>query len=200
MSKKITLRRAAKLRNRMMERIRDIATTDLKNCTVNVNVYDPDVITQVDMETQKLNTSFGRFRMLSAALSEVRGQIGKANAANNVDTLLTTQVALLGQRAVLSDIANNVNLRPTDEQITARIAGYVSQAKTGVSRRGGYGNDDVQNISTLTTSMRDDAVNQLHLVNRELDLIQDQLELINANTQIELSDQVLTTITAEKLA
>ena len=201
MSTKITLRRAAKLRNRMMERLREISSTDLRRTAVNVNVYDPDVIAQVDNETQAWNTAFARFTALSAALSEVRDLIGKVNASNGVDSLLTSQVALLGQRAVLAEIASNVNVRPTNEQIKARIEGSINMAKTGAAPRRGYGvSEDSHTISTITQEMRDAATNELQLVNRQLDIIQDRLESINSHSHIELNDEVLATIANDKLA
>lgn len=202
MPTKITLRRAAKLRNRMMERLREITTNDLRRIMVNVNIYDPDIISQVDNETQAWNTAFARFTALSAALSEVRDLIGKVNATNGVDTLLTSQVALLGQRSVLAEIASNVNVRPTNEQITARIEGTINLVQNGGASRGrGYGvSEDTHVIYTITQEMRDAASHELQLVSRQLDMIQDRLESINSNSHIELNDEILATIVNEKLA
>jgi hypothetical protein len=192
---KITLRRAAKLRNRAAGRLQEIQNTHLNHLAVNVNIYDPDVVDQLSGKAEDFNEAFVRYIVLSGVLVRLRQAVGKVNTQEGIDDLLAEQVALLGQRAVVSRIAALTQFRPTEAQIKARLEG---QAETNKAGRG-YGSTDTTNLVFLTENVVEDAQNQLQTIQTRLDEIQDRLEAINASRTIELSDQTLVTLTAEKL-
>lgn len=194
---KITLRRAAKLRNRVAARLQEIQNANLTNLYVTVNIYDPDVADQLSGKAEDFNEAFVRYIALSGVLVRLRQAVGKVNTQEGVDDLLAEQVALLGQRAVISRIAGLTQFRPTEAQVKARLDGQAEVNKAG---RRGYGGDDTTiNFVFLTENVVEDAKNKLQQIQTRLDEIQDRLEAINASRNIELSEQSLATLTAEKL-
>jgi hypothetical protein len=192
---KITLRRAAKLRNRVATRLQEIQNMYLNNLAVSVNIYDPDVVDQLSGKAEDFNEAFVRYTALSAVLVRLRQAVGKVNTQEGIDDLLAEQVALLGQRAVIGRIAALTQFRPTEAQIKARLEG---QAETNKAGRG-YGSADTANFVFLTENVVQDVQNQLQQIQSRLDEIQDRLEAINVSRHVELSEQSITALTAEKL-
>jgi hypothetical protein len=195
---KITLRRAAKIRNRVSAKLQEINDRQLTRLDKEVNIYDPDVINQLHDEADHFNEAFARYMALSVALMEIRKSIGQINAAEGVDALLTEQAALLGQRAVVLRIVSHANIRPTVEQITARQTGQVDINKSGGARA--FGNIATMSIPFLTEEMISGAHTILQNIQVRLDDIQERLETINSSKYIELSTETVVTLTMAGLA
>ena len=193
---KLTLRRAAKLRNRVANRLQEIQNQHLNHLAVSVNIYDPDVVDQLNDKAEDFNEAFVRYMALSGVLVRLRQSVGAVNAAEGIDDLLAEQVALLGQRAVVSRIAGLQHFRPTTEQVQARLEGQVDMNKNGRGYGAGVTNID---LVFVTEAVVLDAQVRLQQIQARLDEIQDRLEAINSTRHIELNEQSLATLTAEKL-
>ena len=192
---KLTLRRAAKLRNRVANRLQEIQNQHLNHLAVSVNIYDPDVVDQLSAKAEDFNEAFVRYTALSGVLVRLRQSVGAVNTAEGIDDLLAEQVALLGQRAVVSRIAGLQHYRPTPEQVQARLEGQVDMNKNGR----GYGAGTNIDLVFVTENVVLDAQNRLQQIQARLDEIQDRLEAINSTRHIELNEQSLATLMAEKL-
>ena len=192
---KITLRRAAKLRNRVATRLQEVQNQHLSHLAVSVNIYDPDVVDQLSGKAEDFNEAFVRYIALSGVLVRLRQAVSAVNTAEGIDDLLAEQVALLGQRAVVSRIAALQHFRPSAEQIKARLEGQVDMNKNGR----GYGASTNIDLVFVTEEVVLDAQNKLQQIQARLDEIQDRLEAINSTRHIELSEQSLAALTAEKL-
>jgi hypothetical protein len=192
---KLTLRRSAKLRNRVADRIQEIQATHLQKLTASINVFDPDVSEQLTKHAENFNTAYARYTALSGVLVGIRQAINAANATYGVHDLLAEQAALLGRRRVLTNIAGLGSFRPTDEQIHARLDGQITMNKAGR----GYGADTQISFVYLPELVVIEAGGELCITQARLDEIQDKLEAINSSRHIELSDQMVVTLTAEML-
>lgn len=194
--KTVTLRRAAKIRNRLESRIQDLAR-ELRSTTISANIYDKNIVDQLSTSENEFRNTLARYMAASAALNELRIQIAKVNAKMGVNDLLTQRSTLQGQLARISTISGLTEGRLTSEQITARVAGLVERAKSGSA----YSHvDDNIHLTFISKEMIADAEKTAHDLQIKLDEIQDELESINSTQTVELSEQELTVLQSEKIA
>jgi hypothetical protein len=193
--KKITLRRAAKIRNRLEGKMNELRNS-FSHPAININVVDPDAAQQVETFSKTLDGVFARFLATSNALSELRTLIGKSNADNGINELVARQSALKGRLSTIAGI-NEGFVKPTGEQIDARIA----SARTMLSsdRASRYGGNDNSMFYALSADMIE-TVNKMKVeLQTEIDDIQEKLEYSNSNTLVELPDTVISVLKVEQI-
>lgn len=192
MSSTITLRRAAKLRNRLTERLAQISA-ELRNTAVNVNLYDLDITTKLAGKAEDYNELIVRFFAVSRALYSVRHRIDVANAAQGVNSRLAEQVALLGQLRAMKTVADIKEARPSEALIAARITGQLERLKVSE-----YAQDHMA-FTFITEEMIESAKDQVVNLQTRLDVLQEELEAINSGQKIIMEDAELAVLQQERI-
>lgn len=190
----ISLRRAAKLRSRMENRLRELESELTSNTILTVNVYDPDVATQFGQQQETFLGLYARYVALSRAVSSFRGLISQTNARVQVDTMLAMNAQVNRHLQILRKLVN-VAPRPSDDQIRARLDGAKIEAAAGTSR---YGSGEVS--YTLLTK---DVLDQLDAEAKGLVALSngtsDSLEAANSTTMLGLTDDIQAILDSEGL-
>jgi hypothetical protein len=192
MSNSITLRRAAKIRNRLTERLSVIAN-ELRHTAVNVNIYDVDIPGDLSGKAEDYNENLARFLAVSRVLFSVRSKIDNVNAARGVNALLAEQVALLGQLRTMKTIADIPEARVDDATIAARVNGQLERAKVAQ-----YAQETIV-LTFVTDAMVESAKEQVQEIQARLDVIQESLESINSTQKIDISDADAAVLVQERL-
>ena len=192
MSYTVTLRRAAKIRNRLTERLAIVAS-ELRHTAVNVNIYDVDIPEFLSGKAEDYNELMARFLAVSRVLHSIRVRIDVENSAKNVNTLLAEQVALLGQLRTIKTVADLGEARVNDETIEARVNGQLERAKVAQ-----YAQENIV-LTFVTDAMVESAKEQVREIQIRLDEIQEALESINSTTKINLSESDLAVLQQERI-
>lgn len=191
MTQTITLRRAAKIRNRLQSRLAELERA-VQSASTAVNIYDPDLLEQLHGAVERHQSSVAQYEMVSNVTESLRVKIGQANHAAGITDLLTRQAALAGRLAVYRRVMA-MPVMPTDAQIQARI----DAART--TTRDSYGSSDIAAYSPVTAETAESARQLSHTLQFKFDAIQDSLESLNANTTIELDDVELAVLQSEQM-
>ena len=192
MSNSVTLRRAAKIRNRLTERLAVVAN-ELRHTAVNVNIYDVDIPAALSGKAEDYNETLARFLAVSRTLFSVRSKIDNANATRGVNVLLAEQVALLGQLRTMKTIADIPEARVDDATIAARVNGQLERAKVAQ-----YAQETIV-LTFVTDAMVESAKEQVQEIQARLDVIQETLESINSTQKIDLHDSDVAVLVQERL-
>lgn len=192
MSEKITLRRAAKLRNRLTERLAELSGK-LRNHSVAVNVYQPNIHDTLVGYAEDYNEVFSRFTAVSRVLVNIRKAVDARNAALGVNDRLAESVALLGQIRVVKQIAAIEVARFSKDELTARINGHLERLKVSE-----YAQDSLP-LTFISEEMVESAKSQVRDIQARLDIIQEELETINSGQKVELNDVDLAVLQQERL-
>lgn len=187
----ITLRKAAKFRNRLEGRMNELKALVLAHTYIAVNIYDPNITEQLDIASAAFDARIARFQMISAALVSVRAAIGKANAQAGINDLLTQRIALMGQASVYRAIANITDMRLNTAVLNARMEGYKAQEDQ-------YGRNGTQNVAILSSEQVASAKSEADAITSQLDDITDELETANSSAVV-LQDAVWAVLQTEKL-
>lgn len=188
----MTLRRAAKIRNRLTERLAELSSM-LVNTHSTVNIYDLNISTKLSTDADVYAETLARFYAVSQTLFAIRSRIEDSNTSNGVNRLLTERVALLGQLRLIKRIASTTEVRLDNALIKARVDGAIERAKVAQ-----YSNDTIA-FNFITTSMVESAKQQTVEIQARLDIIQDELENINSNQKISMTDAEMSVLTQERI-
>lgn len=192
MSELITLRRAAKIRNRLTERLAEL-NGKLRTHSVSVNVYQPNIHDTLVGYAEDYNEVFSRFTAVSRVLLNIRKTIDYANSQRGVNNRLAESVALLGQLRVAKQLANIDVPRFSREELEARISGHLERLKVSE-----YAQDALP-FTFISEEMVESAKEQVRDIQARLDVIQEELESINSTTKVELSDVDLAVLQQERI-
>ena len=191
MTQTITLRRAAKIRNRLQGRLHELER-QVESSIAQVNIHDPDVLTQLHAAVEKHRAAVALYDVVSNTAENIRLKIGQANHKAGITDILTRQAAVQGRLAVYRRIST-LSVMPSDEQIQARIdAARVAQPNS-------YSASDTAAYSAATPEVVESARQLIHSLQSTADALQDSLESLNAQTTIELEDVELAILQSEGL-
>ena len=194
MTQLLTLRRAAKLRNRLQQKVDELASK-VGNTSCVFNVADPDQLEQLSAKSEEYLSTLARYDAVSAVLVAVRTKLGQANI-NEVNGLLAEQAALRGRLVTLTPVASALTSTPTEEQFLARIQSERDRMKVVTD---GYHRPPVIEISLLSKEVIESAKSTCQTILARIDEIQDRLDAHNTSTKIELSDTDVSVLKFEKL-
>lgn len=197
MAQQVTLRKAAKIRNKLMNLIGTLRTELLSTKEVTVVVHDPDIPSLISDATEKFNSTLARYEAVSQCLHGIRARISRVNAEKGINTLLTEQATLLGKKSVFADIISTLDTSVDDKTIMCRIAAAREKDISATTTR--YERTDRMSFGVISDSLIEECKNKLQAIQSELDDIQDQLESINSVTKIELLDSDLAILQSERL-
>lgn len=189
----ISLRRAAKIRNRVNAKIQELERELRDSLTIRVNIHDTDILEQIQKGTSDSEELIARLTSLSTVLANLRTLIGRANAEEGVDELLT-QLAADAKKLEMFRILNYAIPRASDAQITSRVAGEVERLKVVTQSTGTTMMFDVVPEKTLyriKETCRD--------LQSNIDALQDKVEAINSTTKIDVSSADESLLVAEKI-
>ena len=193
MPKSITLRKAAKIRNRLDEVINE-ARRDALNVTLNVEVTDADVATTVATAHQHTLDSIDVFRTLGEARETLRGLIGNANHSNGISDLMTQAAQkreLLGLYEQLLRYNSEPYWRPTDANLASRIASRQKLLENNESF-----NNTTLPIFLLSETDYSNLDNSRNTLKSDIEDLTDKIEALNASIMVQLTDDLVTALTA----
>ena len=193
MSSTITLRRAAKIRNRLTQHLAELRMKIRRENTITLNVYDTDVIDQVMGQTDLFGDLMARFMAVSKVLFGLRARIDVVNAECGINGLLAEQNQLKGQLAVINILAQANEVMPSHDDIKARLVGLKER-----NVKATYGADTMTFSCIPQETVNAAKIDAQHCQSR-LDAIQDQLESLNANRTVELTPSDLALLQSERL-
>jgi len=190
---KITLRKASKIRNRLMSNLTDLQTK-VNNVQLHLNVYNPNVVGELDAELTKFTESYVRYSQVSRVLFSIREKISVAGNAHNVSGLLADREALAGQLRTVSRVISLARPRLPEATLAAQIAGVVSRLE-----KSDYGHDQLAVAFIPEEVLEGIRADQL-VLQTALDVVQDKLEAINTSVTIDLTDEELALLKSERVA
>lgn len=187
---KITLRKANALQNSINDAIKGINFTT----EVNVNEFENSEVTLNNARAELLQ-NVQRKVDLTNALYQVRGLVKEANGTI-VDTLLT-QVANVEKNIQIYAELSNRKVRERAEVVVGKLEKIKNRPAD--ARISMYGNSDEVNSGVVTD---EDVKNFRKFVadaKKAKQKLQDEILEANVRTEIELSEYVVKTLTAENL-
>ena len=194
MTQTVSLRRAAKIRNKIEEKIRELQADMAHLQTLNLHILDSNVQDTIHARRNEFLNAFTRLAALNTVLYTIRVRIGSANAASGINDKLTLLSLLNTQRQnirmVLTRAKNGVL---TPEQITNRLALLKAQVESG--------NNYVQDLTVPVVNA--EIINALQVDDRKLssdiDATNDSIEEINNIVTVEIDDAHISVLQAEGL-
>lgn len=195
----ITLRRAAKLRSKIEQRLTEIES-DLRHINQSVNIYDPDPLAAINKAEQDFRATLARYERLSGVQAHLRGLISQTNSRQEVQidvglsfiAQLNKHLNLLRRVTRLTPRSDYTRL--ADDQITGRIAGCKEMAASGNQQT--RPNQEFFVLSQETFNLLDQEEVRLKSLVEDT---QDKLDAANATTMLALTENVVSVLRAEKL-
>jgi len=193
MPQQVTIRKATKLRSKAEELLRTLHSKVSQDYTLPINVFDPKTVEQVDAQLVEFTKGYERYTNVLSAVYSLRKVVCDANENNKVNARLTFIAALDKKIGLLRGLVA-APVRLTKEQMEARVEGQKKVIESGQNYRASELSFSVLTQETLTA-----LENELHGLKQQRDALHDELELVNANSKVELADEVLKILTDEKL-
>jgi uncharacterized protein YdcH (DUF465 family) len=188
----ITLRKANAVQNSINEAIRGIKITT----SIEINEFQ-----NVEVELKKANdlliASDGRRQKLLLSLYNIRGLVGTANAASGIDLALAKAAFIDKRIGQLQELADSQAV--TDLTVITGKLEKIRNDKSESSRRSIYGHSDTVSTSIVGQTQIDEAKNEIKNLKKQKQKLNDEVLELNIKTNIPLSDDVVTTLTAEGL-
>jgi len=193
MSSTITLRRAAKLRNRITQHLAELRSKLLRDTSIVVNIYDQSVAAKVTAQSELYNEILTRFMAVSQVLFGLRARIDVVNAECGINALLAEQNQVKGQLSVVQRVVQSEDTTPSDKDIELRLQGVKERNAVAT-----YGSNEMS-FSCISDKMVVAAKITAQQFQARLDSIQDQIESLNANRTVEVTPSELALLQSERL-
>lgn len=181
---KITLRKAAKIRNALEAKVNEIYR-DVTETKEAVNVYDPEPIAVINARYETFQRTYAKYISLTKVLYGLRSQISAANSRVGVSANLTNIAMYNSLLGVVSRISKGTP-RLTDEQINNRLVGIRDKIKSG-----GFGVSDIVDFNFLPTTSFDSLENEQKNLKRAIDDLHEVNERLNMTSIIDISDKAV---------
>lgn len=183
----INLRKANAIQNAIQETIRSIKI----ETTLRINEFQ-DVETVLQAANDQLFANDRRRQALLLAYYNIRGLVGAANAQSGIDVALTKAAFLDKRIAQLNDFAA---LDPHTD--ISELKGRLSKIKTSENIRSFY--DDAVTTTVVSKDQIDQTKSEILNLKKQKQKINDEVLELNIKTEIPLSEDVVTALTAEGL-
>jgi hypothetical protein len=154
--------------------------------TVTVDEFTPDYKAVIAKAQDVLAKSVRRKRELTAALFQIRSEVGDANSAYGVNKVLTQIELTDATMSIVTPLANGT-LGKEFAEIEARLEKAKAAPQTDSLRASMYGTNKVE-TSVVTASLVEESKVLAKSLKREKQELQDKLLQINVNSFIKLSD------------
>jgi hypothetical protein len=193
MSTTVTLRRAAKIRNRLTQHLAELRSKLHNADSIVINIYDGKIGEKISEQTDKYNELMTRFMTTSQVLFGLRNRIDIVNAECGINSLLAEQNQLKGQLAIVNRVAQSTAVTPNLDDLVSRIEGTKSRNAAST-----YVRDEVS-VPCISHQMVAAAKIVAQQTQVRLDEIQDQIESLNANRTVEVTPSDLALMQSERL-
>lgn len=185
---KFTLRKASVLQNEIQEAAKNIALVG----RVSLNEFQ-DAKAALATANSELKANLGRLSRLNTALATVRALVGKANLTSGVNEKLAGLAAIDKMISRYTELAVDTNLA----EDVAVIEGRVNKLKTRDETRY-YGSETVD-TGVLSAADMEAFKEELRVLRKRKQSINDEILELNIRTEIELSEEVVAVLKAEKV-
>lgn len=189
---KITLRRAAKLRNKVDGRITELRR-ELRNTHIYLNVHDPRPTKVISDARDRYLAVLARANALTDVLGHLRMEIGRVNSREGINALLT-EMATIDQKLALAEDVAGATPSLSESQILARV-----EAERKMSENGNVHRGPDMTVYVLNAEVIRSAKETVANLTRRKESIQDAIEKVNAENDVQLSDEVFDVLKAEHL-
>jgi uncharacterized protein YdcH (DUF465 family) len=188
----ITLRKANAVQNSINEAIRSIKITT----NIELNEFQ-NVEAELKKANDELIANDSRRQKLLLSLYNIRGLVGTANAASGIDLALAKAAFIDKRIGQLQELADSQAV--TDLTVITGKLEKIRNDKSESSRRSIYGHSDTVSTSIVGQTQIDEAKNEIKNLKKQKQKLNDEVLELNIKTNIPLSDDVVTTLTAEGL-
>lgn len=190
---KINLRKASAL----IAEVKSAAKAITAETSVSVNLYSENIERETEAARVRLLKNIERRTGLEKAYAELRGAVGRANAASGISDLLAQDAYLETQEGFLRAIAATV--KREDEFTVRQMVEARRKSSEGNTRNSIYGYDANLNLSVLTAQDIETyelTVREIRKTRREL---KDRTVELNVRTEIEVPSAVESVLREEGL-
>lgn len=184
---KVTLRKAAKIRSKIENKLRDIYV-QISYPVVDINVYDPDPVEQFREAKRDFYRKYIEYTTLLNALVELRTLIANANANVGINTDLT-KLAGLNARLSLVKKYKNENNGLTEDQLKARVNGL--RERLSLSE---YATHEVIRVSFFDFDTQQEFVSEEYSLQNEVEHIVEEIERKNNTHYVVLNDDLVSVL------
>lgn len=191
---KITLRKAAKLRNKISSRLQELQQQISQTSNDEISSFDPDIISQLNKSENEHRAIFTKWVGLSDIYTKLRSALSVANSSTNISNLLSQLNGLESLLRVVRGIVTSQH-RLSDDQITARAE--AAKARNIVAANV-YGRD-TERFNFISESYINDMKTLDISIQHDITNCHDQMEEINSTNYIELDDSTVSILTTEGL-
>lgn len=190
---KLTLRKAARLRNKISKKLADLRFVLRARTQTSVNIYDlipEDVLVK---EQESIEKDLKSFKDLSLAYAELRHLLAVANAEAGIAKELATLNAVETQLDVINQFIN-AEPRPDGTVISSRIKGARERAQVAAAAA-----RETLEFPVLTGTLIEELKRYQVELDARITSIHDKMEEINSVNVITLSSETEETLRQENL-
>lgn len=190
---KINLRKAGAL----IAEVKSAAKAITAETSVNINLYSENIERDVEAARVRLLKNIERRTGLEKAYAELRGAVGRANAASGISDLLAQDAYLETQEGFLRAVAATV--KREDDTTVRQMVEARRKSSEGNTRNSIYGYDANLALSVLTAldiETYELTVREVRKTRREL---KDRTVELNVRTEIEVPSAVESVLREEGL-
>ena len=187
----ITLRKANVVQNSINDAIKAI------DISVNVEINEfQDIDAVIASAQKKLADNDHRRDRLLVTLYNIRGLVGQANADSGIDLALARAAYIDKRLGQLAELASATVI--TDMSV---IKGKIDKIKNSKDegRRSLYGYSDAVTTSVLSQEKIDQIKNEVKVLKKQKQKLNDEILELNIKTDIPLSDEAVAILQAEGL-
>ena len=186
---KITLRKANTLQNSINDAIKQI---DIKSEVALTEFHQPEA--EIARAAAEVQTGIQRRERLNRALFDIRHQVSIANHESGVNQDLTAVASLEKQIQFYTGLAGK-EVRESAEVLAGKLRKIGEQeAKSRI-----YGYGDTVNTSVFTAEDIAGFKKTVSDLKKRKQQLQDSILELNVRTEINLNDEIVTTLQAEGL-
>ncbi len=185
---KFTLRKASVLQNEIQEAAKNITLVG----RVALNEFQ-EAKTALATANTDLKANLGRLSKLNGALANVRALVGQANLTSGVNGKLADLAAIDKMISRYTELAVDTNL--SDD--IAVIDGKLNKLKTRDEAR--YYGAETVDTGVLSAADMEAFREELRVLRKRKQTINDEILELNIRTEIELSEEVVAVLKAEKV-
>jgi hypothetical protein len=188
----ITLRKANAVQNSINETVKNIRV----DLTLEINEFQ-NVEDTLSKANNELIANDGRRQNLTMALYNIRALVGTANAASGIDTALAKAAFIDKRIGQLEQLAGGTEI--TSLEVIKGKLEKIKNDKGENTRRSIYGYSDTVSTGVLSKEQIAQAKTEILNLKKQKQKLNDEILELNIKTEIPLSDDTVSTLTAEGL-
>ena len=185
---KISLRKANALQTSINERIKSIVL----ETTVAINEFE-NVVSKIAAAKNKVVTNSNRRLSLYASLYDIRAKVAESNSSAGINARLTDMAHIA---KLIEDLGQMISVSAVMTDV-AVLDGKLSKIKNRTTES--YGLDTTVSTGVFTAEESEDTKKKIQDYKKSKQVIADEILELNIRTDIELTDDTVTSLKAENL-